>query len=75
MGILGIGIDGTVVLATLVEEVELDDALVSILVALATNEPVVGALGLAGYRNIVGRLGFEVAGVVPVASHVSSNFS
>ena len=46
MGILGIGVDGAVVLTALVEEVELDDTLMTILVALAADEPVVGSLGL-----------------------------
>ena len=72
MSILGIGIDGTVVLTTLVQEVELDIGLMTVLVALATNEPVVGALGLAGYGDVVGRLSLEINALVPVAGYVAN---
>ena len=51
VGIGGIGIDGAFVLFVLIQEVELDGALVSVLVALAANEPVVGTLCLAGYTS------------------------
>ena len=71
MGILGISIDGTVVLLTLVKEVKFDGALVAVLVALATNEPVVGLLGLTGYGDIVGRLSLQVDALVPVACNVA----
>ena len=43
----------------------------TVLVALAANEPVVGILGFPGHGDIVARLGFKIAGVVPVASHVA----
>ena len=72
MSILGIGIDGTVVLTTLVQEVELDIGLVTVLVALATNKPVVSALGLAGYGDVVGRLSLELDALVPVAGYVAN---
>lgn len=49
----------------------LDDSRVAVLVALAANEPIVCALGLAGHGDIVGRLGLEVARVIPVAGHVA----
>ena len=71
VGILGIGIDGAVVFAAFVEEVELDDTLVTILVALTANEPVVSTFGLAGYGDVVGRLCFKIDALVPVASHVA----
>ena len=63
-GILGIGIDRAIILLALVEEVEFHHRLVPVLIALATDEPVVGALGLAGHRDIVAGLGFKIAGVV-----------
>ena len=72
MGILGIGIDGTVVLTTLVQEVELDIGLMTVLIALATNEPVVSALGLAGHSDVVGRLSLEIDALVPVAGYVAN---
>lgn len=72
VGILRIGINGAVVFAALVEEVELDNGQMTILIALATHEPVVGTLGLTGYGDVVGRLGLEVFGVVPVAGHVAN---
>ena len=40
-------------------------------IALASYEPVGRTLGLACHRDILGRLGFQVARVVPVASHVT----
>ena len=71
VGIGCIGIDGAVVLASLFEEVELDVGLVTVLVTLAANKPVLRALGLAGYGDVVGRLSFEIDALVPVASHVA----
>ena len=71
MGILGIGIDGAVVLAALVEEVELHHGGMAVFIALAANEPVVCALGLAGYGDVIGRLCLEVTGVIPVAGDIT----
>ena len=71
MGILGVGIDGAGVFAALVQEVEFDDALVTVLVAFSTDEPVVGALGLARYGDVIGRLCLEVDALVPVAGYVA----
>ena len=71
VGILGVGIDGAVVLAALVQEVKFDDRLVAVLVSLAANNPVVGTLGLAGYGDVVGRLSLQVDALVPVAGHVA----
>ena len=70
MGILGIGIDGTIVLLALVEEVKFNRALVTVLVALTTNKPVVSTLGLAGNGDIVGRLSLQVDAVVPVSCYI-----
>ena len=72
VSVLGVSVDGAVVLTALVEEVELHHRVVAVLVALATNEPVVGALGLAGYGDVVGRFGLKVDGLVPVACHVAN---
>ena len=71
VGILGIGIDGTVVLTSFVEEVELDGSFVAVLVALAADEPVVGALGLARYGDIVAGFCLQILGIVPVTGHVA----
>ena len=71
VGILGVGINGAVVLAALVEEVELDDGLVTILVALAANEPVVSALGFTGYGDVVGRFSLQIDALVPVTGNVA----
>ena len=61
MCILCVGIDGALVLAALVEEVEFQGSLMALLVALAAHKPVVGALGLTGYGDEVTRFGFEIA--------------
>ena len=71
VGILGIGIDGTVVLTSFVEEAELDGSFVAVLVALAADEPVVGALGLAGYGDIVAGFCLQILGIVPVTGHIA----
>ena len=71
MGILGIGIDSTVVLTSFVEEVELDGSFVAVLVALAADEPVVGALGLARYGDIVAGFCLQILGIVPVTGHIA----
>ena len=44
----------------------------TVLVALSTDEPVVGALGLARYGDVVGRLCLEIDALVPVASYVAN---
>ena len=62
-GILGIGIDRAIILLALVEEVEFHHRLVPVLVALATDEPVVGALGLAGHSDVFGGLCLQMPGV------------
>ena len=67
----GVGVDGAVILSALVEEVELNDGLVTVLVALTADEPVRGALRLAGHGDVVGRLGLEIDTLVPVAGHVA----
>ena len=71
VSVLGIGVDGAVVLAALVEEVQADGGLMAVLVALASDEPVVGALGLAGYGDVVGGLCLEIDALIPVAGYVA----
>ena len=70
MGILGIGIDGAIVLLSLIEEVELDDALMTVLITFTANKPVVGAFGFTSYRDIVGRLCFQLFRIIPVTGHI-----
>ena len=43
----------------------------TVLIAFATNEPVVGAFRLTGHSDIVTRLSLQVARVVPVAGHIA----
>ena len=43
----------------------------AILVALASDKPVVGTLRLTGYGDIVARLSFQIARVVPVDSYIA----
>ena len=43
----------------------------TILVTLASNEPVIGTLGLTSHGDIVGRLCFEITAVVPIACHIT----
>ena len=69
-GVLGIGIDRSLVLAALVEEVELHGALVSVLVALAGEEPVVAALCLACYGDVAGRFSLDILTVGPVDGNI-----
>ena len=68
---LGIGIDRSLILAALVEEIELHRALVSVLIALASDKPVVAAFGLARYRNVTGRLSLQILTVGPVDGHMT----
>ena len=56
VGIGRISIDGAVVLASLFKKVEFDGSLVTVLVTLAANEPVLRAFGLASYGDVVGML-------------------
>ena len=70
MGILRVGIDGAVIFAALVQEVQFHHSLVAVLVALAANEPVVGALRLACHGDVVAGLSLQVLTVVPVAGHI-----
>src|SRR3712207_5388563 len=70
-GVFGIGIDGTVVLTTLVEEVEFDDRAMPIFVTLATNEPVVRTLRLTSHGDIAGRFGLQIAAIIPVYGHIA----
>ena len=72
MRILGISIDRTVVLLAFIEEVEFDIGLMTILVALATNEPIVRSLSLTSDGNVIGRLSFEIDALVPVANYVAN---
>ena len=71
MCLTSIGIDDALILASLVEEVELDINLVPLLVALAANEPVIGTLSLASHSDVLARLGIDIPAVVPVESHVA----
>ena len=71
VGIRSVGIDSTVVFASLFEEIELDGGLVTVLVTLAANEPVLRAFGLASYGDVVGRFSFQIDALVPVAGHVA----
>ena len=72
MGIRSVSIDGAVVLTALFQEVELDGGLVTVLVALAANKPVLCAFGLAGYSDVVGRFCLKVDALVPVAGYVAN---
>ena len=49
--VLGIGIDGALVFAPFVEEIEFYDAVVPVLIAFSTDEPVVGAFGAVSSLN------------------------
>ena len=71
MSILGIGIDGGLILSAFIEEVQLNTALVPVLVTFASDEPVVCALGLAGHGDVVGGGGFQILGIVPVTGHIA----
>ena len=71
VGTLGILIDGTVVFATLVKEVEAHYSRAGLFARLATYKPVVGTLSLASHGDVLGRLGLKILGVVPVASHIA----
>ena len=41
-------------------------------IALSAHKPIVCSFSLAGYCDILGRLGFQIARVVPVASYVAN---
>ena len=70
VGILRVGIDGGDVLLAGIKEVELQRRVVAVLAGCAAHEPVTRALGLAGSHDVTSRLGGNVAGVVPVDSHI-----
>ena len=71
VGILTILIDGAIVLTTLIEEVQTYYGGACFGIGLTANKPVVGAFGLAGYGNILGRLCLKILRVFPVASYVA----
>ena len=60
VGILGICIDGGLILASLVEEVEGEGSEVTILIALSANKPVVALLVLASYCDVAGGLCLKI---------------
>ena len=68
--ILAVLIDGASILLALIQEVELYYGCTGS-ICLATNKPVVGALSLAGYGDILSWLCLQVLGVVPVSSYVA----
>ena len=71
MCILGIGIDCTFIFTSFIEEIKMHYALPAVLVALATDEPVVRTFGLTRHGDIVGRLCLKIFCIVPVACHVT----
>ena len=70
VGIGSVGIDGGLVGAACLEEVEGHVDVALVLVGDATHEPLSALFGLAGYHEIVARLGKEVLGALPVDSYV-----
>ena len=72
MSIGSIGIGGAGVFASLVEEIELYGAFMTVFIAFSTDEPVVCSLGFSCHGDIVAGLCFKVFGVVPVACHVAN---
>ena len=72
VGILRVSIDGAVVFATFIKEIETDGSLMTVLITFAAYEPVVSALGLTGNGDIVARLSLQILRIVPVASNIAN---
>ena len=60
VSVLGIGIYRSVILAALVEDIELNDGLMSVFVTLTSDKPVVCSFSLACNGDIVARFGLEI---------------
>ena len=68
--ILCICIDSTVIYVILIEEIEFQNTLVSVLIALSSDVPIVLILVLTGNGDVVSRLCFQVNTPAPVARNV-----
>lgn len=81
IGTLCISIDNSLIFATLIEEVEFEVGLMTILIALTCNKPVISSLCLTSYGDIIAWLSLNIFRIRPVASYVadeldaSSNFA
>ena len=70
ISVLSVSIDGSLVLTTLIKEVEFEDTKVGCDTCLTSYEPVVSTFRLTSNGNVACRLGLKITAVIPVNGYI-----